>query len=145
MGSFFGAESAVDFFNEVKLSRTLYSKDKKFVLIPAISIQAGTQNFYEAYYQASRLGNRKGSGNQQTTNSQNITIEEATNFSILNYELSLPLQYYHKSFIFSWTPVVALPQNAAEIVTDDYTFQEELDTLFYWSVGISYWIPLKDQ
>jgi len=147
LGSLFGSENSVDFFTELKISRSLYTKNEKFLIIPAIALQSGSQNFYEAYYQSSRLGNRKGkgSGGQDISSSQTITIKEATEFNILNLELSLPLQYYHKSFIFSFTPMVSFPQNGATIVTEDFTIQEELDTIFYWSAGISYWIPIKNK
>ena len=101
--------------------------------------------FYEAYYQSSRLGNRKdhnSMGQNQTTQSS-ITINEATEFNILNIELSLPLQYYYKSFIFSLTPVVAFPQSSATITTEDGVINEDLESAFYATVGISYWFHTK--
>ncbi|NNK75588.1 MAG: hypothetical protein HKP42_05940, partial [Maribacter sp.] len=57
---------------------------------------------------------------------------------------SLPLQYYHKQFIFSVTPTWAFPQSSATtITTEDSVFEEDLENVFYWSVGVSYWFYTK--
>ena len=138
--SFFNT-NATDIFCELKIGRAIYADGNKFLIQPSISVGAGTQNFYEAYYQSSRLGNRKGNnqGGQDQTSPSSITISEATEFNILNIELSAPLQYYHNSFIFSLSPVLALPQSSATITTDDVIIKEDLESVFYWSVGISYW------
>lgn len=67
-----------------------------------------------------------------------VEFKEASEFNILNLEFRLSLHYFHKSFIFSIAPVWALPQSST-ITTEDGEFEEELDDVFYLSVGISYW------
>jgi hypothetical protein len=145
MNGFFNKSSSADIFGEFMLSKTLYLDDKNFLMNPSFSLSAGTQNFYEAYYRTSRLGNRKGkdSGGQNQTNDSNIKISKATEFNLLNLELSLPFQYYHKSFIFSFTPTLAFPQSSATITTEDTIINEDLESVFYWSAGISYWFSTK--
>jgi len=146
--NFFNSASSSDIFGELLLDRTFYTKDRKFLIKPGVALSAGTQNFYETYYQENRLGNRKdsGQGSQDQNTPTEIKIREATAFNILNFELSMPLHYYYKSFIFSFKPVVAFPQSSATITTEDTVIAEDLRTVFYWSAGLSYWfVTKKDQ
>jgi hypothetical protein len=48
------------------------------------------------------VGNRKdnGNGQDQQIGSTVVEIDEVNKFNILNIELSIPINYYHKSFIF---------------------------------------------
>jgi hypothetical protein len=73
-----------------------------------------------------------------------VSLNEVSEFNILNIELSVPVQYFHKRFVFSFSPVLALPQSSATIVTEDAVFEEDLENTFYFSAGISYFfIPKK--
>ncbi len=107
----------------------------------------GSQKFYQGYYSTSRLGNRKGqgkgSGSSEPIEVTTLEIAEASEFNFLNIELSLPLQYYHKHFIFSFSPVWTFPQSSATITTVDAIITEDLENVFYWSAGISYWFYTK--
>lgn len=149
--SYFGSGSSTDLVASLMLDRTFYALDGKLLIMPAVMVGAGTQYFYEEYYNTSRLGNRKGGGNGQQgpgsggssimqSEINNVTISEASEFNILNIEARLPMQYYHKSFIFSFTPMVAFPQSSASITTENAVYKEDLESVFYWSAGISYWI-----
>ncbi|MGB7841433.1 MAG: hypothetical protein WBL21_01485 [Salinimicrobium sp.] len=154
--SYFGSDSSSDLVASLKLDRTFYAMNKKLLIMPALELQAGTQYFYEEYYNTSRLGNRKGGNGKQGPASSpkgpgkmqdeiittDVTISEASEFNILNLEASLPLQFYHKQFIFSFTPVMAFPQTPASITTDTGIYEEDLENIFYWSAGISYWFKL---
>lgn len=145
--SFFNNESSADIFAGLMLDRTFYVADNSLLINPSITLYAGSQYFYEAYYTTSRLGNRKGQGKGAlgtvTSTTTNVEILEASEFNLLTVELSLPLQYYHKQFIFSATPRWAFPQSSATITTVDTIIKEDLETVFYWSVGISYWFNTK--
>ncbi|WP_281542215.1 hypothetical protein [Maribacter aestuarii] len=150
MGStYFNDGSSTDIFVGLMLDRVFYSNDKSFLIDPSISVYAGSQYFYQEYYSTSRLGNRKGQGQGQGTggsasNAANtVEIQEASEFNILNVEISLPLQYYHKQFVFSFTPVLAIPQSSATITTEDTVIKEDLESKFYFSAGISYWFIAK--
>ena len=95
------------------------------------------------------MGNRKGIGSGQGsgpggsidsgTEVTTIQIAEASEFNILNMELSFPFQYRVDQFILSFTPTWAFPQTPATLTTDTETFKEDLENVFYWSVGLSYW------
>lgn len=148
--SYFSSGSSPDVVASLMLDRTFYTLDRKLLIMPAFMVGAGTQYFYEEYYKTNRLGNRKSGDNGQQrpdsgsgitqTEINNVTISEASEFNILNIEARLPLQYYHKSFIFSFTPMMAFPQTSASITSDSTVYKEDLESVFYWSAGISYWI-----
>ncbi|WP_339656486.1 hypothetical protein [uncultured Maribacter sp.] len=143
--TFFNDGSSADIFTGVTLNHLFFSNDKQFLINPTIAIYAGSQHFYQEYYSTSRLGNRKSLGKGQsinespTTVSTLVEIQDVSQFNILNVELSLPLQYYYKQYIFSLTPVLSIPQSSATITTEDMVISEELESTFYFSAGISYW------
>ncbi|NER16809.1 hypothetical protein [Spongiivirga citrea] len=145
IGSFFTSGSSNDLFAGFFIERAFINKKENLLFQPSIGVNIGTQNFYEAYYQSSRLGNRKGkgSGNGGQTESNTVTFEESSSFNILNIELSAPIEYHYKSFIFSFTPSLSFPQSSVTIVTEDAVFEEDLDTVFYWAAGVSYWFKTK--
>jgi len=147
--SYFNRESSADIFVGAMIDRTFYAADNKLLIAPSISIQAGSQYFYQEYYGTSRLGNRKGqgkgSGITEPSVITTVEIAEASKFNLLNIELSLPLQYYHKQFIFSFTPLLAFPQSSATITTEDAIITEDLENVFYFSAGISYWFYTKKE
>jgi len=147
--SYFNKNSNPDIFLGAILDRTFYAMDQHLLIAPRFSVFAGSQYFYEEYYTTSRLGNRKsGSGGQGSgqggatdsgTEVTTVQISEASEFNVLNMELSLPIQYHFDQFILSFTPSWAFPQTSATLTTNDAIFQEDLKNVFYWSVGISYW------
>ncbi|HSP12692.1 MAG TPA: hypothetical protein VLO29_09205, partial [Salegentibacter sp.] len=92
------------------------------------------------YYQTSRLGNRKGKNAMQQVPVETIEVVEASNFNILSVELGLPVYYYHNQFIFSFRPNLAFPQGESKIISPDFVYEETLDDVFYFSVGIGYWL-----
>tara|TARA_R110002051_G_scaffold169498_1_gene240041 strand:+ start:12852 stop:13751 length:900 start_codon:yes stop_codon:yes gene_type:complete len=143
LNSFFNSGSSTDVFSEIMLNRVFYADDRRLIMQPSFVVQLGTQNFYEAYYQSSRYGNRKGKGigGQNQMSSSTLTLREATEFNLLNIGLSIPLQYHLSSFIFSFTPNLSFPQSSVTIRLDDTVIEEKLESIFYWSVGISYWFP----
>ncbi len=147
--SYFNKESSADIFAGLTLDRTFYAADNNFLINPSITMYAGSQYFYQEYYATSRLGSRKGQGNGSSVTEPitvtNVEIKEASEFNLLNVELSLPLQYYHKQFIFSVTPTLAFPQSSATITTEDAVIKEDLKNVFYWSAGISYWFYTKKE
>lgn len=147
--SYFNKNSSPDMFLGFMVDHTFRAFDDHLLFAPRFSVFAGSQYFYEEYYTTSRLGNRKGSGSGQGsgpggsigsgTEVTTIQIAEASEFNILNMELSFPFQYRVDQFILSFTPTWAFPQTPATLTTDTGTFEEDLENVFYWSVGLSYW------
>ena len=145
--TYFNDGASADIFTGLMLDHMFYSRDKRFVVDPMISIYAGTQYFYQEYYRSSRLGNRKdqgqGNGGSEPVAPTNVDILQVAEFNLLNIEVSVPVQYYYKNFVFSFYPTWAFPQSSATIVTDDALIQEDLNNIFYFSTSISYFFNPK--
>lgn len=146
--SYFNKNGSPDLFLGFIVDKPIYALERNLLIDPRFSVFAGSQYFYQEYYTTSRLGNRKGQGNGQGGTSTtdvvtNVEIAEASEFNILNLELSLPLHYQYKHLIFSFTPTWAFPQTSATLTTDDGVYEEDLESVFYWSAGISYWFKTK--
>ena len=138
--TYFTEEGESDFILGGSLARLFKGMDGNLHITPSFSFYAGSQNFYQEYYQSSRLGNRKGKGQGGSdVTTTEIFVEEAKSFSLLNLGIGVSMDLYHKNFIFSLAPVVAFPQSPSTITTIDATFEEDLETTFYATVGISYW------
>ena len=140
----FNDNQSVDVFSGVIIDRVFYTLDSNLLINPAISLYAGTQQFYEQYYSSNRMGNGSDRGNSGSSSGQqspanNVSFNGATEFRVLNIELSLPISYYLKSFIFSFTPYYSFPQNPATIIVGESILQEELSNRFYFYVGVGYW------
>lgn len=135
--------STSDFFLSSYVSHDFLTADNKFQTSPNIGLYLGSQNFYEAYYINNRMGNRQGSGSNGAGGSPlstatSLTFQESENFNLMAVELSLPMWYMHKSLTISFVPTLALPQNKANIIIDDAIVIENLESTFYWMLGISY-------
>lgn len=145
--TFFNKGNSADIFIGLMLDRTFYNQNQKFMANPSLTVYAGSQYFYQEYYKTSRLGNRKGNGSgagiSMPSSAAEVEIIEVSKFQLLNIAVGLPVQYQHKHFIFSFSPVLALPQSSATIVSADTLIKEELESTFYFSAGISYWFHPK--
>jgi hypothetical protein len=142
--TYFNKNSNPDFFVGAHLAKEIHTRDESFEIIPTLSLYAGSQYFYEEYKMNKKFGNSQTSGNGNNLGQvNNVKINDVNKFNILNLELSMPITYYFKSFIFSITPQLAFPQSDATFTTDDAVFTENLKEVFYWSAGISYWFSSK--
>lgn len=141
--TYLNSEGNPDYFLGIGLSKSWFALDNHLYMQPGISMYAGTQRFYEAYYNTSRMGNRKGSGSGSGsigTGSGEVRLVEASSFKVLNLELEFPAHYFYKHFVFSLYPSLALPQSPATILTEEGSMKEKLDPTFYVIVGVSFWI-----
>ena len=138
-------------------------ENKKWTITPTLQTIAGTQYFNEAYYEfrkftftttsgnsgngngngSSNSGKGKGhsnssnsgSGSSTTTTVKTLTFYDKTKFTILDYELSLPVNYEAKHWGIYTNPVVAFPTNAASFAIDNVLQKEKLSTAFFVEVG----------
>ena len=145
--TYFNKNSNPDFFVGTHLAKEIHTRDESFEIIPTLSLYAGSQYFYEEYYKYNKTGNNQisgnGSGQNQQVESVVLEINEVNKFNLLSLELSMPINYYYKSFIISITPQLAFPQSSATFTTEVAVFKENLKEVFYWSAGISYWFNTK--
>lgn len=140
--SYFNREGASDFFTGVTLGKTWTDSAKKWMIRPSVSAYAGTQYFYEAYYNTSRLGNRSGSGRGNSTPgtlTELVNITEVSSFKLMNLEFSIPVYFFEGHVIGSLVPSLALPQSPATVTGTELEYIESLSPVFYLGAGISYW------
>ena len=128
-------------------------ENKKLTITPTLQMIAGTQYFNEAYYEFRKFtfttasGNSgKGKGHSNSSNSgsgsgtttttvKTLTFYDKTKFTILDYELSIPVNYEAKHWGIYTNPVVAFPTNAASFAIDNVLQKEKLSTAFFVEVG----------
>ncbi|WP_143306542.1 hypothetical protein [Chitinophaga vietnamensis] len=121
---------------------------ERLSIIPGVSANAGTQHYYDDYYNYRRLSpvvkvSKKKKQRQPPTVVADMS--DASHFTVLDYEFSLPISYtIHKRLTFSFEPTYALPLHPAVLTlttlsTKESTVKvEPLSNQFYWSFGISY-------
>ena len=131
-------------------------KDKLITFNPTFQLNAGTQYFNKAYYEFRKFpfattannsgggnsGKRKGRSGGSNSGSgsgssivKNVTFYDKNKFTILDYELLLPVNYDRKRWGLFANPVVAFPVNAASIAIDNKLTKENLSTSFFIELG----------
>ena len=111
-----------------------------WTISPTAQINAGTQIFYKSYYK-----NRKFSFSSSGTKSKGhhtgsgiskiISFPLQNSFAVLDYELSLPVQYEGKRWGIYATPVIAIPVNPVTYAIDGALQKESLSTNFFAEIG----------
>ena len=112
---------------------------------PSFLINGSTQNYYNSYYHKRKYA--KGGKKKKVVYDVTASALNVSQFKILDYEFALPLNYTLNKFTFSATPTVAVPVHPNIIVLTvkptngpavTKTYQENIGTSFYWSLGITY-------
>jgi hypothetical protein len=111
--------------------------NKDILLIsPTIAVNTGTQNFYDGYIVYRKLKNAK----RDAAETKLIATYTAdlSEYKILDYEFSVPVEYKAGSFIFQFTPIYAIAENqfksAAVVKTLGLSSQS---SVFYFDIGIA--------
>lgn len=139
-------------------------ENKKWTITPTLQMNAGTQYFNEAYYEFRKFtfttaASNSGSGNSSSSNSsgkgkghsnssnsgsgsstttttiKTLTFYDKNKFTILDYELSVPINYETKHWGIYTNPVVAFPTSAASYAIDNVLQKEKLSTAFFIEIG----------
>lgn len=154
--------SATDYTVGFSLEHSFSTKDERFSFTPGAYLNAGTQNYYNEYYQQRRYANgnsgkgrgksKKGSGTTTTASTVSAQTQQSAQFKILDYELHGKLEYKVKKFAFNLIPQLAIPENPSTVIittkgsngsTTTQTVREKISNSFYCAVGLSYQLPLK--
>jgi hypothetical protein len=139
-----GFSDGTDVFLGTELTRTFYTLKNRLRLSPSFYINAGTQQYYNAYvgkrseHTGDGMSTGHGSHTHQSATTTDIRIEESSKFQILDYELALQLSYKLNKVKFFSTGTLTFPVNPSVLTIDGIKIEEELDTGFYWSVGLRY-------
>jgi hypothetical protein len=140
-----------DVFATVDASRTFYTLKNKLLIMPSFTIQAGTQKYYDQYYQYRSPqsgfgrdggGNGKGPGGSPQPMPE-VSILESDKFQVLNYQTSIQLTYKLNRFRFFVIGNWVFPVNPATVVVDGQTEKEMLNNTLYFTTGIRLSIPTR--
>jgi len=138
-----GFSDATDIFLGFEINRPFFALKNRLRITPAVYLNAGTQHYYDQYYNrrssttGAGMGKGKGSMGQQGT-TQNGQIVESSEFKVLDYEADLQISYKIQKIRVYFSTTWTFPINPATIVTDQGTFPEDLKNGFYWSTGIRF-------
>ncbi|MBL6448743.1 hypothetical protein JMN32_20695 [Fulvivirga sp. 29W222] len=142
-----GFSESTDFFLGAELSRMFYMARNKLIITPSFYTNLGTQRYYNEYYTkrsittgsgGSGKGHGSGSNGGSSSTTMNIEILEYEKFQILDYELGIQATYKLKQLRFTLAGTLLFPVNPSTVVTDQETYEEDLETGFLWSASIRY-------
>ena len=108
--------------------------NKNYLFIsPTVTGNAGTQNFYDAYITKKVFKNKKRSANQNTL----ITDFEknTSQFKMLDYEFSVPVEYKAGPLILQFIPYYALVQNEFKPAAAKALGLADKSSVFYFTTG----------
>jgi len=111
--------------------------NKDFLLIsPTVAVNAGTQNFYDAYLTKKVFKSAKRTATQ---NALITKFEQSVNeFNLLDYEFSIPVEYKAGPFIFQFTPTYAIVENEFKSAAVAKALGvADKPAVFYFTTGIS--------
>ncbi len=134
-----GFSEQTDAFIGAEINHSFYAFKNKLRIIPALYMNAGTQNYYTEYYnnRSSQTGSGKGKGKQPSSGTQ-VYTEEIQKFQVLDYEAELQIIYKLNHIKLFGSATWAFPVNPYTTVSPAGTYTEELKNGFYWSTGIRY-------
>jgi hypothetical protein len=137
-----------DFASTLGVEHSFYALRHNLDITPTFNASGSTQNYYNSYYRDRKFGPRL----RKITNSGTLftisgEVVDASQFKILDYEFSIPVNYVFKRFTFTITPsyiipvhpaVVKLTTQVLNLPPKTRTGKEKLDNSFYCQAGVSY-------
>ncbi len=137
-----GFSEGTDFFLGGEVSRTFFAIRNKLKITPGLYVNAGTQKYYDAFYEnrsvqtGSGQQKGKGHGGQQTSVTSQLTIVESNAFELLDYEADLQVSYTIAKVRFYIVTTWTSPTNPATVISNADVYEEDLKNGFFWSSGI---------
>lgn len=121
-----GMQAGLD--HTIRFTRVLSGKDV-LVLDPSAYVYAGTQHFTQTFFQQKNLLLFPVAEQQLTKNSQE--------FSVLAYELSMPVVYGYKKLNFIFSPAYILPQHLLS-TSGQAVASGTAENLFYLTLTVKF-------
>jgi hypothetical protein len=137
----------LDFTLTMGIEHAFYSDDNAFDITPTFNVNGSTQNYYNSYYRDRKFKVKKKKVTVVEKGTVSGEVLNASQFKILDYEFTIPVNYTYKKFTFNFTPTYAIPVNPAVVsVTRQIaneapitkTGNEKLSNSFFWEAGIIY-------
>ena len=135
-----------DYYAAFGLDHSFFFADDNFEISPSFLINASTQNYYDSWYKLRKFKTKRKNQAGNVTTSK-AYLPQTSEFKIMDYEFSLPVDYAAGKFIFDVTPTDYLPVNPNEVtltvtppsgISVTRTKTEKLSNIVSWSAGISY-------
>ena len=125
-----------DYFTSLGIDHIFRFKKGKsiFVIIPAFTANAGTQNFTSTYYKI-----RSANGIPLPPE---LVTKTGKRFQLLSFEASIPIVYVYKKLALSFTPGYVIPQNVIKVAGRP-DLSENASNLFYANVGVFFTFKKK--
>jgi hypothetical protein len=136
----------LDFALTMGLEHIFYFAHDAFDITPTINANASTQNYYNSYYNARKFSVKRKGANVIVKGYRSGEVLNAGQFKILDYEFTLPINYTVKKFTLNFSPVYAVPVNAAIVAVTTKkgnqapttkTATEKLSNSFFFQAGIT--------
>ena len=110
--------------------------DKNWSVNPSIQLNAGTQSFYENYLKKRKYSQGRRRRGSVTAAPSNIIVVSKS-FAVLDYELSLPVEYTGHKWGLFFAPVFSIPENGFKYsINNGVTYlSENLSNSFYAELG----------
>lgn len=125
----------------------ILGNDDRLLISPQAGLNAGSQNFYGGYLERTGKLTKKGVlvGSAIITAANTAYNKSLSDFKILDYELTMPLQYKTGIFIATVTPTYAFAQNslpqsteAEKIITKNVELTSPYKpSVFYFEVALA--------
>lgn len=148
----FSQKTDFDLYFELEHEFSVINGDDEFKITPTFGLNFSTLNYYEGYL-------NKKIGRKKLTNVDAVVYVDNNKFTLMNYELSLPLSYETNQFVFFVTPTYAIPKNTIDTTTittttlnngvhqvvskkSTSTIERDLKQSFYVEFGVFYKLNL---
>jgi hypothetical protein len=119
----------------------VFGEDDLLLISPQAGLNAGSQNFYAGYLE------RKGTLSRKAVNAAyNNYYNALSSFTLLDYELTAPVEYKSGGFVISFVPIFAFAQDslpkatlAEQAITKTIEKSQPFkSSIFYFEVGLSF-------
>jgi hypothetical protein len=137
-----------DIAGEFGLEHSFSALKEKLSITPTVAANASTQNYYSNYYKKRKYTiKRKGKAPLPGIANVSGIVENASTFKLLDYEMSLPVEYETGKFTFGFTPVYAIPvhPSVVQITTvkengnsTTRTATEKISNTFFGTIEVVY-------
>ena len=98
-------------------------------IIPALTVNVGTQNYYEQYFVNRVL-------HKENLILQNQVVENSGNIHALDLEFSAKTTYYTGAWFFTLIPTYAVPLTAAKVTLPNSVVHEKLTNTFFLELDV---------
>lgn len=137
----------LDFALTMGAEHTFYLADDAIDITPTVNANASTENYYNSYYKVRKFSVKRKGVNVTVKGYRSGEVINSAQFKLLDYEFTLPINYTIKKFTFNFSPVYAMPVNAAVIAVTTKkgnqapttkTSSEVLSNSFFFQAGVTY-------